>query len=150
MRDAKFQNSKFYNINKATALITVEKTYGTKYGENPDDDWTETLYVKATGEYFVYGQGGKNSPYSIEKDGETVAGSRYDVWPDYNLNRAKNWIHSNCPEKMEELLMPKEESKQSVTSFVLSAKAKTNLKRKAKEENITVSELVRRWAETLY
>ena len=150
MADKKVDN-KFYSIEKATPLVTVEKTFGKKYGENPDEDWTETLYRKASGEYFVYGKGGKNSPYSVDENGESVAGSRYEVWADFNYNKARNWVHTNCPEKKDEIFMSElNEDKKSVTTMTLSAKARLNLKRKSNEQGISISELVRRWAESLY
>ena len=144
-------DSKFYNIEKAEPLVTVEKTFGNKYGENPDEDWTETLYRKPSGEFFVYGKGGKDSPYSVEEDGETVAGSRYEVWGDFNYNKARNWVHTNCPEKKDEIFMSElNEDKKSVTTMTLSAKARNNLRRKSREQGVSVSELIRRWAEALY
>lgn len=144
-------DNKFYDITKATPLVTVEKTFGKKYGENADDDWTETLYKKASGEFFVYGKGGKNTPYSIDENGEATAGSRYEIWLESNYNSARNWVHTNCPEKQEEIFVAEtKEEKNTVTSFMISQKARMNLKRKAREKGITVSELIRQWAESLY
>ena len=144
-------DNKFYNIEKAEALVTVEKTFGNKYGENPDVDWTETLYRKSSGEYFVYGKGGKESPYAVDENGEAVAGSRYDIWGDYNFNQARNWVHSNCPDKMDSIFKDEEkEEKISVTTVALSAKARKNLRRKSKEMGMSTSELIRRWAESFY
>ena len=142
---------KFYNIDKATPLVTVEKTFGKKYGENPDDDWSETLYKKTSGEFFVYGKGGKNTPFSTDENGEPVAGSRYEIWIDYNYQKAKNWVYTNCPDRMDVIFMKEsEDSKKSVTTVTLSTKARLNLKRKSNELGITTSELIRRWAESLY
>ena len=143
--------NKFYNIDKAESLITIKKTFGKNYGENPDLDWTETLYKKPSGEFFVYGEGGKETPYSVDVNGEPTAGSRYEVWTDYNINQARNWVYTNCPEKMEMIFMKDEDDeKKSVTTITLSAKARKNLKRKAQENKETVSEIIRQWAETLY
>lgn len=143
-------DNKFYDIEKATPLFTVKKTFGEKYGENPDDDWTETLYKKKSGEYFVLGQGGKNSPYNKIEDGKEVGGFRYEIWLQSNYNSARNWVHSNCPEKLEEIFMENKDDKQKVTSLTLSPKARLNLKRKAREQNKSISEIVRTWAESLY
>lgn len=142
---------KFYSIDKAEPLVTVKKTFGKRYGDNPDDDWTETLYRKPTGEYFVYGEGGKNSPYAIDENGESVAGTRFEIWVDFNYQKARNWVHTNCPEKMEEIFMKDvEDEKKSVTTITLTAKARLNLKRKSKEMGVSISELIRKWAEELY
>ena len=143
-------DNKFYNIEKAEALITVEKTFGKKYGENPDVDWTETLYRKSSGEYFVYGKGGKDSPYAVDENGEAVPGSRYDIWGEYNYNQARNWVHSNCPDKMNVLTEDEPDDKKSITTVTLSAKARKNLRRKSQEMGMSTSELIRRWAESLY
>lgn len=145
------KSDKFYSIDKAEPLVTVEKTFGKKYGENPDDDWTETLYRKSSGEFFVYGQGGKNTPFSVDENGESVAGSRYEVWMDFNYNKARNWVHTNCPEKQEEVFMSEvNDGKKSVTTMTLSAKARLNLKRKSSEQGVSISQLVCKWAESLY
>ena len=143
-------DNKFYDIEKATPLCTVEKTFGEYYGKNPDDDWTETLYKKKNGEYFVFGQGGKNSPYSKIEDGKVVSGFRYEIWLQSNYNSARNWVHSNCPKKLEEIFMEDEDSKQKITSLMLTPKARRNLKRKAREQNKSMSEIIREWAEALY
>jgi len=142
---------KFYSIDKATPLVTVKKTFGKAFGENPDDDWTETLYKKSSGEFFVYGEGGKNTPYAIDENGESVAGTRFEIWADNNYNKARLWVHDNCPEKMDEIFMKDiDEGKKSVTTITLTAKARLNLKRKSKELGISISELIRLWAEELY
>lgn len=143
------KKDKFYDISKATPLVTVRKTFGKKYGENPDDDWTETLYKKNNGEFFVYGEGGKNTPYSVDKDGTVTSGSRYEVWLEYNYNNARNWVHTNCPERQEEIFTVDTEKK-SVTTIMLSEKARLNLKRKAREQGVSISELIRQWAESMY
>ena len=98
-------DNKFYDISKATLIYTVEKTFGEKYGDNPDNDWTESLYVKKNGEYFVYGKGGKNTPYSTIESGKIVGGSRYEIWLQSNYNSARNWVHTNCPEMQEKKLL---------------------------------------------
>ena len=147
---AKKADNKFYDITKATPLYTVKKTFGEKFGDNPDDDWTETLYKKKNGEFFVYGQGGKNTPYSVNELGEVKSGSRYEIWLQSNFNSARNWVHTNCPEMQEEIFMVEEDDKPKVTSITLTTKARMNLKRKAMEENTNVSSLVKEWAESLY
>lgn len=151
MKNPKIAN-RFYSIDKAEKIVSVEKTFGEKYGVNPDDDWTETLYRKSNGEFFVYGKGGKNTPFCTYEDGEEVAGSRYVTWTAYNDNEAKNWAFTNCPDKVKEIFQQEEEDdgKKSVTTFYLTKKARKNIKRKALEKGIGFSELVNSWAETLY
>ena len=40
-----------YDLDKAEKIASVEKSLG-KYGDNPENDWTETLYLKNHLEYF--------------------------------------------------------------------------------------------------
>ena len=141
-------SAKLYNADKATPLVTVKKSFG-NYGENPDDDWTETLYKKKTGEFFVLGKGGKNSPFGIDRGGERIAGEDFTIWLVRNYDNAKNWVHSNCPEKREEIFMEDTKTK-TLTSIYLSTKAKINLKRMAKEKGMSVSEMINKWAESFY
>ncbi len=144
-------DKKFYDINKSTPLVTIKKTFGTAYGVNPDEDWTETLYKRQTGEYFVYGEGGSESPYSVYENGENKAGNGYEIWPESNYNKARSWVQTNCPEKKDEIFTKQDlDSKRVVVTMLLSPKARENLKRKSAEEGMSVSEFVRKLAENLY
>lgn len=149
MARVKYDSKTTYNINTATPLVTVEKSFG-KYGENPDQDWTETLYKKLSGMFFVYGQGGKDSPFNAIKNGEPVPGDGYEIWTSSNYNRAKAWVKMNCPEKLDEIFPAIRNDKKITTTLVLTESARDNLKMKAKEEGVSISELVRGWAESLY
>ena len=144
-------DKKFYDINKSTPLVTVNKTFGQVYGDNPDEDWTETLYKRQTGEFFVYGEGGCDSPYSVYENGEHKAGNGYEIWPESNYNKARSWVKMNCPEKKDEIFTKDNtEGKRVVVTMILSTKARENLKRKSAEEGMSVSEYVRKYAENLY
>lgn len=150
---AKKLEDKFYDIRKATALVTVQKTFGKKYGDNVDDDWVETLFVKKSGEYFLYGMGGKNSPFSNFDDGVSTQGDGYETWLSNNYKKAKEWVMMNCPEKMDEIfvpLKPEEETKLKASTFSLTEKARANLKRRAAEYETSQSQLICQWAENFY
>ena len=142
-------NRRLYDTEKADKLAEVQKSFGT-YGVNPDEDWTESLYRKNNGEFFMLGEGGKNSPFADYSSKTRQAGSRIEVWRVDNYNSAKLWVHDNIPEMMEELFNPKEDNDISVTTVTISAKAKRNLKRYSKETGLSVSEIIRRYAEELY
>ena len=141
-------SDKFYNIAKAKEVITVQKSFGT-YGENPDDDWTETLYKKRNGEFFVYGKGGKNSPFGMDRGGERLEGEDFILWLTRNYDNARNWVHSNCPDKKDEIFHEDNETR-SMTTLYLTPKAKMNLKRMAKEKGVSVSVMIIQWAESFY
>ena len=144
-------DKKFYDIEKSTPLVTVQRTFGAVYGENPDEDWTETLYRRQTGDFFVYGEGGKESPFSVYENGENKAGNGYEIWAESNYNKARSWVQTNCPEKKDEIFtMQEPDTKRVIVTMALSPRARENLKRKAAEEGMSVSEFIRRFAENLY
>ena len=142
-------NRRLYDTDKAEKLVEVTKSFGV-YGENPDNDWTESLYKKPSGEFFVQGNGGKNSPFADYASGTNKPGSRVTVWRIDNYNNAKLWIHDNAPDKFDDVFNRKEDSDLSITTVTLSEKAKRNLKRYSEETGLTVSEILRRYAENLY
>lgn len=136
-----------YNTDKAKVIAVAEKSLGV-YGENPDNDWTETLYLKPNGEYFAVGEGGKNSPFYSSKGGK-IENSMVTVWQKKNIENAKLWVYNNCKERMNEIFAPDDVASVAAT-VLLTMKAKRNLKRKAEEEHSNISEVIRNWAETLY
>ena len=136
-----------YNPEKSTEVAVVRKSLGT-YGENPDDDWTETLYMKSNGEFFAIGEGGKNTPFFSYKNGK-AENRVVTVWQKKNTENAKLWVYNNCRERMKEIFAPDEKSSIAAT-VLLTLKAKRNLKRKAEETHTSISELIRSWAEALY
>ena len=142
-------NRRLYDTESSEKLVEVQKSYG-KYGEDPEQDWTETLYRKNNGEYFMLGRGGKNSPFSEFTGGKNQAGNMINIWKEDNLNGAKLWVHDNAPEMFDKLFNPKDDNELSTTTITLSVKAKRNLKRYSKETKMTVSEIIRRYAEGLY
>ncbi len=134
---------KLYNTDKAEKIIEIKKSFG-KYGENPDNDWTETLYRKRNLEYFVYGDGGKNTPYNTHND--ILNFHFFDV---NNYTQAQLWVHDNCPEIYDELFSDNPKDR-IITTMALSKKAVRNLKRYTSETGISASECLREYAESLY
>jgi hypothetical protein len=136
-------NRRLYDTEKAEKVAEVQKSYG-EYGKNPDVDWIEILYKKPNDEFFLFGKGGKSSPFG-NKDGCRVV-----VWPIENYNNAKLWVHDNAPKLMDKIFQEKKDDELSVTTVTLSEKAKRNLKRYSAEYGIAVSEILRKYAESLY
>ena len=143
-------NRRTYDTDSSELLAEVKKSFGV-YGQDPDNDWTESLYKKRfNGEYFVLGVGGKNTPFSEYANGKKEAGSRVIAWRTQNLDNAKLWVHDNCPDKFQELFENRGDDELVVTTIMLSKRAKKKLKRYSEEQGITISEILRRYAETLY
>ncbi len=149
------ENRQVYDLEKEEKIIEVQKSFGT-YGENPDNDWTEALYLKNHDEYFVYGAGGKNTPFS---DDDIRINPRYKqirypgrviVWKKNNLENAKLWVHDNCPDKQDAIFGAEDPGMLRTTTITLTDKARKNLKRCSREKGLTVSEIIRQYAEGLY
>ena len=104
-------NRRFYDTEAADKLAEIQKSFG-EYGKNPDNDWTESLYKKPNGEYFVHGKRGKNSPFAENKEGRNQAGSRAIVWRTENESNAKLWVHDNVPGKFDEIFITNEYERQ--------------------------------------
>lgn len=136
-------NRRVYDTDKAEKVFTAKKSFG-NYGENPDNDWTETLYMKPNFEFFVFGEGGKNTPYNTDSD--TLNFMFFDR---NNYTEAQLWVHDNCPELYTKLFTDKEDERVS-TTMALSQKAVRNLKRYTCETRISASECLRLYAESLY
>lgn len=87
----KIINNKLYNTDTANSLIYW-------YNDLPSNDgyyYAEELYIKKTGEYFLYGEGGALSPYgSYDCEGRCS----YPDWDIIPLTdaKAKKWAVDHC------------------------------------------------------
>lgn len=67
----------------------------TSYGNPGDFHYTsEELYVKKTGEFFLYGEGGPLSPYVHQKGTNDYTTGGSAIIP-LSLDRAKDWAKKN-------------------------------------------------------
>lgn len=81
-------NGKRYNTE------TAEKVAEDSYGARGDfSHWTETLYQKSTGEFFLYGEGGPMSKYS-EYVEPNARGGGEKIIP-LSLNEAQAWVEKH-------------------------------------------------------
>lgn len=80
----KIINGKLYNTETAKYLATA----AAPYARNDFDFWEEELYLKKTGEYFIYGAGNARSQYA-ERYGNCY-GSGEDIRP-VSVDAAKKW-----------------------------------------------------------
>jgi len=81
----KIINKKLYNTE--TALNLAE--YWHRYNRGDFSWYEEVLYVKRTGEYFLYGKGGPASPYAVPVDSHTMSGGEKII--PLTLEEAKEW-----------------------------------------------------------
>lgn len=71
------------------------KHIGTRYEGRPGsfEFFSEELYRKKTGEFFILGDGGPRSPYTRDDDGN-IAGACCIV--PYTEKQAKKWVEEYC------------------------------------------------------
>ena len=81
-------NGKMYNTATATPIGRYE------YGGGPRNfRWfSETLYRKKTGEFFLAGEGGPRTRYAVDCGNNCVSGGE-DIIP-LNIEEAKEWAES--------------------------------------------------------
>lgn len=84
----KIINGKMYDTDTATCIGTRD------YGLGPCDiDWFfEALYRKASGEYYLYGEGGPRTRYAVDRGGDLISGGE-DIIP-LVIEDAKDWAES--------------------------------------------------------
>ena len=97
-------DGKMYNIDTAKCVAGWDNGLW-------DDDFeslSESLYLKKTGEYFLYGTGGAKSKYSERVQGNNYAGGS-GIIP-FTVAEAKEWVEKYCDgDKYEEIFGEVEE-----------------------------------------
>ena len=84
----KILNNKLYNTDTAKYLAEFSSDY-----PKSDFNWySETLYQKKTGEYFLYGEGGPNTHYAQHENG--MWGYGQQIIP-ITEETAKKWAEEN-------------------------------------------------------
>ena len=87
----KIINNKLYNTDTANRLIYW-------YNDLPSNDgyyYAEELYIKKTGEYFLYGEGGARSPYGSYDCEERCSYPDWSIIP-LTEAKAKEWAVDHC------------------------------------------------------
>lgn len=88
----KIINRKMYDTETAERI--ADDSFG---GVKDFDYWAEELYLKKTGEFFLYGEGGANSKYSKKLDIDTW-GPGETIIP-YSEEETKDWLEEHdCAE----------------------------------------------------
>lgn len=104
--------------------------------------WSEELYVKRTGEYFLYGEGGPMSRYA-ETVGQNEWSGGEKIIP-LSLDKARKWAeeHLSADEYEEAFGLPDEDAEDVVLYVKVPAVLMANLKARAAEDGKSVTEIV--------
>ena len=121
------------------------KEIGSKYhGEGARDfrHYSETLYRKRTGEYFLYGEGGPMSRYAESIGQNQWSGSEKIIPMDYKA--AQKWAEENmdADDYQEEFGTVSEGEERTVMSISLDAATADKIRKEAAEAGISVSALI--------
>ena len=141
----KIINNKRYDTEAAKKIT---ETSSREQGIGPSDFkfWSETLYQKRTGEFFLFGEGGPMSKYSqpYETNGSQ---SGYKIIP-LTFDQAKQWAEKAMDaDEYEELFGPVEEnSDKHIMSLSVNESTYQIIKRRAAENKISMSQLINDWA----
>lgn len=123
---------------------TAKEVGYASYGSGPRDfhHWSETLYRKQTGEYFLYGEGGPLSKYA-ETVGQNEWSGGEKIMP-VSLEAAQRWAEENLDaDEYEKIFGSVEETDEKRTvTFSLSEKAIEEIARMAASDGISKSEVI--------
>lgn len=81
----KIINKRKYDTDTAEELLTYSNGYSTSNFQH----YTETLYRKRTGEFFLYGEGGPTSRYAERLENLLMSGSKIVPLTD---DEAREWV----------------------------------------------------------
>lgn len=108
----KIINGKRYNTDTATLIGS------TGYGYPGDlEYWAEELYLKKTGEFFIYGEGGPMSKYS-RRIGENEWSGGEEIRP-LSLKEAQEWAENYLDaDEYEKVFGKIEEDKSQISTWI--------------------------------
>lgn len=113
--------------------------------------YTEELYKKRTGEYFLHGEGGPASKWAEPVEGDAGAYSGGEGIRPITYEQAQKWfeIANNDDDSLatdevynHEFGKPKKNEPKETTSIRLSRTAKRKLEKMASQQNISQSEII--------
>ena len=133
----KIINGKRYDTD--TAQLMGDAGYG-NYGDF--ERWSEELYRKNTGEYFLHGEGGAMSRYAQETGQNQWSGGEKIIPLSYSS--AQKWAEEHLSgEKYEEIFGAVDESADKISQNVrLAASTVELLKRAAAEKSVSISSII--------
>lgn len=133
----KIIEGKVYDTNTAEFLTSNDNGY-------PRNDFAyanEELYLKKTGEYFLYGEGGGNSRYG-EWHGNS-GGPGEKIMP-LTLGEAKEWAENNLDgDRYEELFgNPEPDDGRERLNLYVAATTKTKLQQMSQTQGRSISQII--------
>ena len=103
--------------------------------------WSEELYVKKTGEYFLYGQGGPMSKYS-QQVGQNEWTGGHKIVP-LTLKEAQRWAEKFLSgAEYEEIFGKVEEGKVQVSAWIEES-VKEEIDKLRDEQGLTIGDIIR-------
>ena len=103
--------------------------------------WHEELYVKRTGEYFLYGQGGPMSKYGQSvRENEWTGGK--EIIP-LTLEEAQAWVEKNLNGEMYEEIFGKVEENKVQVSTWLEESIKAEIDKLRNEKDFTIADIIK-------
>lgn len=127
-------NGKVYDTDTARKVGCIDFGLGDRFS-----GWSETLYVKRTGEYFLLGEGGPGSKYSVRTGVNNTTGSA-KIFP-LSYDDARKWAEENlgAGEYIAEFgEIPDDDANAKLTLY-LPASTIERAKRKAAQDGTTLS-----------
>ena len=105
------------------------------------DYWCEDLYLKRTGEYFLYGQGGPMSKYS-QQVGQNEWTGGHEIRP-LSLDEAKAWAEKNLSgDEYEKIFGVVEEDKVQVSTWIEKS-IKEEIDKLKDEKGLTIADIIK-------
>lgn len=133
----KIINGKLYDTDKARYLG------GDSYSNSRDfHHWTEELYVKRTGEYFLYGEGGPMTKYA-ETIGQNQWSGGEKIMP-MSMEAAREWAEEHLSAELyaEIFGMPDEDAEPVALNVMIDAGLMAQVRAKAAEDGASLTATV--------
>lgn len=132
-----------YDTETATSLHSVE--HG-QYGSF--DYWTESLYCKRTGEYFLYGYGGPLTKYAVREGNDICEGEVIEV---LSVEQAQEWAEKNMSADEYESIFGQVDEGVGKKAYTMSLEESLHKKllEYAVKQGKTKSEVIAEWIRSL-
>lgn len=141
---AKIINGKRYDTATASHVATHEHSNRRDFGY-----FSEDLYKKRTGEYFLYGEGGPASKYATSTGNNSWSGGDRTIPMSYDAARQWAEKHMDASEYEAEFGAVDEGGEKRTVGISITAGAHDKLKRAAQERGMSLSALIEEFALSL-
>lgn len=133
----KIINNKLYNTETAREL-------GLDCGGDGFSHWCERLYLKRTGEFFLYGEGGPMTKYAVSVSDNSWSGGEKII--PLSAAKAREWAeeHLDAEDYAEIFGMPSEGEDTAALNIQIDAALMARLRQMAADEGTTLTACVER------